>query len=284
MRATLQRNSNRPKPKMREPVVAGQFYPAAAEDLKNNLESLTGRPSKPEEIKAMVMPHAGYVYSGRVAAATMASANLKSRYIILGPNHTGMGSEFSLACQEDWRTPLGRAKVDGELGQALLAGSKIFKEDKSSHTFEHSIEVILPFLQFLLADGFSFLPIIIRSTQLYKLKIAGQELAMAIRKSPEAAQIIIIASSDMTHFESQESANIKDKEAIDAVLKLDADGLYRKVRELDISMCGFAPVIIMLTAVKLLGARQGRLIKYETSAEASGDYSSVVGYAGIIIN
>ncbi|MFZ5799837.1 MAG: AmmeMemoRadiSam system protein B [Candidatus Omnitrophota bacterium] len=269
---------------MREPAVAGQFYPAAAEDLKNNLTSLIGRRSKTDEVKAMIMPHAGYIYSGRVAGATIAAANLKSHYVILGPNHTGMGAEFSLASQEDWRTPLGLAKVDKPLGESLLSGSRIFKEDTSAHTFEHSIEVILPFLQYFLADNFSFLPIIIRSSQLDKLKKAGEELAMTVKKTPAALATIIIASSDMTHFESQELANAKDKEAIGAVLNLDADGLYRKIKEMDISMCGFAPAIIMLTAAKLLGASRAQLVKYETSAETSGDYDSVVGYAGIIIS
>ena len=268
---------------MREPVVAGQFYPGTRGAIEKLLDELVNKSEKKEEAKAVVMPHAGYVYSGRVAGATISAVNLKSTYLILGPNHTGMGTAFSLMSSENWRTPLGEVGVDKKLAQAILSGSRLIKEDKSAHAYEHSIEVQLPFLQYLSTADFKIVPIVVASADLSALKVAGKELAAALKKSGTEKETLIIASSDMTHYESQQSAEEKDKQAIEAILKLDEDLLLKRVREMDISMCGFAPTIMMLTAAKELGANKARLVKYQTSGDSSGDYSAVVGYAGIVV-
>jgi len=268
---------------MREAVVAGRFYPGSAEDLKNAIGRLVDTSVKKEEALGVVMPHAGYMYSGRVAAVTISAVNLKSTYIILGPNHTGAGTAFSLMSTEDWQTPLGKVEVDKKLAATILQHTRFIKEDKSAHLEEHSIEVEIPFLQYLSKEAFKIVPMVVASGDLKALKGVGRELAEAIKIENSQGQVLIIASSDMTHYESQQSAEQKDHEAIRAILKLDEDLLFEKIRDLDISMCGYAPTIIMLTAVKALGAKTARMVKYQTSGDASGDYSAVVGYAGIII-
>jgi AmmeMemoRadiSam system protein B len=230
------------------------------------------------------MPHAGYIYSGFVAAATISKINAKKTYIILGPNHTGMGTAFSLMSKDDWQTPLGLAAVDKKLCGEILASTKFIKEDSLAHAYEHSIEVQLPLLQYLYKNDFKIVPMIIASVDPVALKAVGMELAMAIKKEKMENEILIIASSDMTHYESQQEVEAKDKMAIDAILKLDEDLLLKRIKEDNITMCGFAPAMVMLSAVKFLGAKESQLVKYQTSGQVSGDYSAVVGYAGIIIN
>lgn len=269
---------------MREPVVAGQFYPGTRAGIEKVFKGFVNRAEKKEDAKGVVMPHAGYGYSGRVAGATISAVNLKSTYLILGPNHTGMGTAFGLMSNEDWQTPLGEVGVDKKLAQAILSSSRFIKEDKLAHTEEHSIEVQIPFLQYCSSADFKILPLVIASADLNALQNVGKELAQAIKKIGIENDVLIIASSDMTHYESQQSAEKKDKLAIEAILKLDEGLLLKRVREMDISMCGFAPTIIMLTATKELGATKARLVKYQTSGDASGDYSAVVGYAGIVVS
>jgi MEMO1 family protein len=268
---------------MREPFVAGQFYPASAAGIEKILKTLVDKSQKKEDALGAVMPHAGYVYSGAVAGATISAINVKPTCVILGPNHTGMGTAFSLLSSENWRTPLGEVGVDKKLCQALLSNTRFIKEDKLAHLEEHSIEVELPFLQYSAGTDFKIVPMVIASGDLAALKSVGKELAQAIRQEKKEGQVLIIASSDMTHYESQESAEEKDKSAIEAILKLDEDLLLKRVREKDITMCGYAPAIVMLAAAKELGATAARLVKYQTSGDESGDYSAVVGYAGIIV-
>jgi AmmeMemoRadiSam system protein B len=233
-----------------------------------------------EEAIGLLMPHAGYPYSGAVAGATISRAKLGDSFIIMGPNHTGMGQPFSIMTEDNWETPLGEVEVDSALGKKLLAGSSYLEEDELAHLQEHSIEVQLPFLQYLKPDG-KIVPIVFGHGGGEIYKEIGREIAAAVRESGE--KVTIIASSDMSHYEPQESAQKKDTQAIGAMLKLDEDELLKRVEKFDISMCGYAPAVSLITAAKELGATGAELVKYRTSGDASGDYSSVVGYAGIII-
>ncbi|MDP3791965.1 MAG: AmmeMemoRadiSam system protein B [Candidatus Omnitrophota bacterium] len=269
---------------VRNPAVAGQFYPGEREVLSLEIEGLTDRvKAKKEDAIGMVLPHAGYIYSGVVAGAVLASVNPKSTYIIMGPNHTGLGSPFSLCASDSWRTPLGDVKINGELTEKLLKDCDLLRKDELAHIHEHSIEVQLPFLQKLQGE-FTFVPIVISVSDIKTYRHIGECMAKSIKELKMDKIVAIIASSDMTHYESQESAKEKDSKAIEAILNLDEKMLVQRVQELDISMCGFAPAAIMISAVKNLGAKKARLVKYQTSGDVSQDRSSVVGYAGIIIN
>ena len=265
---------------MRKPVVAGQFYPGSEALLEKELSALTVDKKKKLDAVGVVSPHAGYVYSGPVAGEVLSSIKAKTTYIILGPNHTGFGKPFGLDAERTWKTPLGEVNIDKELAEAILGHSQHVEKDTLCHNYEHSIEVQLPFLQFL-NRNFTFVPIIISSADGKTYKEIGKGLARAIKDLKK--DVTIIASSDMTHYEPHESAKKKDKMAIDKVLALDIDGFLETVESHQISMCGYAPAAIMMQASLELGAKQAKLIKYNTSGDTSGDYSAVVGYAGIVI-
>ncbi|MFH1753030.1 MAG: AmmeMemoRadiSam system protein B [Candidatus Omnitrophota bacterium] len=264
---------------VREPSVAGRFYQASRSGLSKEVAKYMDGSGRDECLGA-VSPHAGYLYSGAVAGKVLSRIKLKETCVILGPNHTGIGAPFSIMTSGSWRTPLGDAKIDTMLANLILKNSKHIEEDPSAHASEHSIEVQLPFLQHV-RNNLEFVPIAIAQADLATLKEVGAELADSIEKSKKG--VIVISSSDMTHYESQESAKDKDKKAIDAILALDVDRLAEEVSAHDISMCGYAPTVIMLSALKRLGAKTAELVDYKTSGDASGDYSSVVGYAGILV-
>lgn len=268
--------------KVRPAAVAGRFYNGSRQGLKKQIEGLITKNAAREDVIACILPHAGYQYSGPVAAQTVCRINLKDKIILLGPNHTGYGSEFSILTQGYWETPLGQVKIDSELAQNILKGSKFLKEDALAHLDEHSLEVELPFLQYF-RDNFQIVPIAFMSADCKALKEIGAAIAEAIKKMGIEDKTLVIASSDMTHYEPQAQAEKKDKEAINAILELNEDLLIEKVKQLDISMCGWAPVAAMLAAAKKLGAREAKLIKYQTSGDITGDKESVVGYAGITI-
>ena len=269
---------------IRNPAVAGQFYPGEQDVLSLEIEGLTGSAAeKKEDVIGMVLPHAGYVYSGAVTGAVLASVKEKSTYIIMGPNHTGLGSPFSISASDSWRTPLGEVKVNKELTEKILKNCPEIRKDELAHIHEHSIEVQLPFLQ-KLCGTFTFVPIVITPSTLENYKYIGECLAASLKELKLERSTAIIASSDMTHYEPAQSAKEKDSEAIDAILKLDEKTLIERVEKFDITMCGFAPCAIMIAAAKKLGAKNARLVKYQTSGDVSQDHSSVVGYAGIIIN
>jgi len=268
---------------IREPVAAGQFYPGSKTALLREVESLIGKSAKREDAIGVVSPHAGYIYSGAVAGATFASIEPKPAYIIMGPNHTGLGERFGLSRSDAWRTPLGDVKINRALADAIKRNSKHVKDDDESSSSEHSIEVQLPFLQVMQKD-FKFVPIVISYAALDIYREIGRSLAKSVKDLNMEKDVTIIASSDMTHYEPHGAARKKDSVAIEAVLELDEERLAADVERLDISMCGYAPTAIMIVAAKILGAKKGRLVKYRTSGDASGDYSSVVGYAGIVIN
>ena len=265
---------------IRQPVVAGQFYPASPSQLKEMIRGMVDDKVEKEEVIGLISPHAGYIFSGPVAGATISRIKFKDTFIIIGPNHTGMGKPLSIMTEGVWKTPLGEVEIDSELAKQILATSSYLEEDYGAHQHEHSIEVQIPFLQYFKTD-IRLVPIMLSYSTGATYKEIGKELAKAIKDLNK--EVIIIASSDMTHYEPQESAQWKDAQAIEAILELNEDELLKRVDELRISMCGYAPAVSLISAAKELGAKRAELVRYQTSGDTTGDYSSVVGYAGIII-
>ncbi len=288
---------------IRKPVVAGQFYPSSSADLKKQIKAYTDKKALPTDVIACLLPHAGYAYSGRVAVETVSRINIKNTVILLGPNHTGFGAPFSIMTEGAWQTPLGEVRINSNLAKKILDSSKYLEEDSLAHEHEHSLEVEIPILQYFQskdsgsashsqshqsegsgsASDFEIVPIAFLSDDKKILEEIGIEIANAIKELNIKDSVLLVASSDMTHYEPQDSALRKDKKAIEAILELDEEKLTDCIERLDISMCGFAPVITMLKVAKALGAKNGKLIKYETSGDVTGDMDSVVGYAGIVI-
>lgn len=266
--------------KERKPIVAGHFYPENPDELRRIIGSFSTENEKLVQAKAVVVPHAGYVYSGSVAGKVFSSVRLPNRMIILGPNHRGWGQALALAPGGSWRTPLGAVPIDTDLNRNLLAECAGLQEDLSAHSDEHSLEVQIPFIQVLQPD-FTFSAICIRTDEYSTLETLGHGMARAIQSLKES--VLMVASSDMTHYESAEDAARQDRFAIDRMLAVDPPGLHRVVIERNISMCGFAPTVAVLVACRDLGASTGQLIRYTNSGEAGGDYHSVVGYAGVAI-
>lgn len=269
---------------IRPAAVAGQFYPLGAEDLRNQIKSFSEQKEAGRKIAiGCLLPHAGYMYSGAVAYSVVSQIELKPIVIVLGPNHTGRGRPFSIMDEGLWVTPMGSVAIHTALAKSLLKKSALLEADYLAHQFEHSVEVELPLLQYFKSD-FSFVPILIGSNDFKNCQQLGLKIASGIQELGLEKDTLIAASSDMTHYEDARTAKTKDSQAIRAILELDASGLWEKVRELDITMCGYAPAIVMITAAKALGAKKGELIKYQTSGDITGDNSSVVGYAGIIVS
>ncbi|MCX6005186.1 MAG: AmmeMemoRadiSam system protein B [Chloroflexi bacterium] len=265
---------------IRNAAVAGQFYPAWPDELREMIKYFS--PDQATKIDAVgaVCPHAGYVYSGPVAGEVISRINLTDTVIILGPNHRGLGKPFSIMTEGSWKTPLGEVRIDSELAEAILKTSTNIEEDSLAHRHEHSLEVQVPFLQYFKPD-IRIVPIVLSLANPSVYKEIGKAIAAAEKEA--GIEAVILASSDMTHYEPHESAKAKDKKAIEAILNLDADELIKRIAKYDISMCGYAPVVALITAAIELGAGKAELVRYQTSGDTSGDYSSVVGYAGIII-
>lgn len=267
----------------REPIVAGQFYPGSAAKLRSMVEEfLAGGQSQAERRTLLAMvPHAGYVFSGGVAGQTFQRANLPRTLILLGPNHTGQGKPFAVWPNGAWRFPGAELEVDAQLARAVLKGCPEMSEDTSAHQMEHSLEVVLPFLHALDPET-RIVPVCVSGRTLGSIKKVGQDLARVVEQWP--APVSLVVSSDMSHYVTQEQARERDAPAIQAMLALDPDGLYEEVRSRNISMCGVLPMTLGLTAAADLGAETAELVSYTTSAEASGDYSQVVGYAGVVVS
>ncbi|MFH1563213.1 MAG: AmmeMemoRadiSam system protein B [Nitrospirota bacterium] len=273
---------------IRKPVVAGQFYPAEPERLKEEIEGYLIPDAPKEEVIGLVAPHAAYMYSGSTAGAVYSRIKPAQTFIILCPNHhTGYGKPYAIMTKGSWETPLGNVPIDFQLANQLLTASKYLEEDHLAHLYEHSIEVHLPFLQVIFKEEpFCIIPICISHSKSSDYKEFGLELGKELQnlsKQARLVKVVIIASSDMTHYESQSDAQRKDNIAIEAILKLDEDMLLEKVNTFHITMCGYIPTVIMLAAAKVLGAKEAELVKYTTSGETTGDYQQVVGYAGIIV-
>jgi hypothetical protein len=265
---------------IRQPAVAGYFYPAEPTVLIREVETFTE--PRAERVRALgcVVPHAGYRYSGRVAGAVYARLELPRRYVILCPRHYPQGAALAIFPDGKWATPLGEVPVDAELGAQLKREFPSLREDWVAHSEEHSLEVQLPFLQRLVGD-FRFVPVALGPVRLDALGELGRAIARVV--AAQAEPVLIVASSDMNHYESDEVTRVKDRKAIERILALDARGLYDTVHREEISMCGVGPATAMLTAAKELGATRAIEVQYATSADASGDKKRVVGYAGILV-
>lgn len=264
----------------RKPAYAGQFYPGDPETLEKTVRSFFHKTEPLLQAKAVVVPHAGYIYSGPVTGKVLSAVEVPRRTILLGPNHTGLGGALALSPDAAWRTPLGAVSTDSGLNQNLLQSCPGLREDAAAHLKEHSLEVQIPFLQAIRPDC-RISAITIGTSNYESLEALGHGIARAVLHMD--SPVLLLASSDMTHYESAEAASRKDKMAIQRILELDPPGLYRTVMENNITMCGFAPTISVLVACLDMGASTARLIDYTNSGEASGDYRQVVAYAGIAI-
>lgn len=272
----------------REPAVAGRFYPAEPQQLERLLERLltpdavaaakVGTAAARPALLAMA-PHAGYVYSGRVAGMTYASVAVPRQVLLLGPNHTGLGAARSLWSGGGWNCPLGQVPIARQLLESVRDHAAL-SDDALAHLHEHSLEVQLPFLM-KQRDPVEIVPICLSRLSLGECLDLGEALARAIRSLDES--VLIVCSTDMSHYISAAAAERLDRLALERVLQLDAEGLYRTVGEHQISMCGFVPTSVGLVAARALGAERARLIQYSNSGEASGDFARVVGYAGVVV-
>jgi len=264
----------------RGPAVAGQFYPSSPSELSEMVREYTGAAPGRMNVTGVVSPHAGLMYSGRVAAAVFSRINFPDTFILVGPNHTGIGRPVSLMSSGEWLMPTGRLKVDSDIAAKLKENCGIFEENALAHQMEHSLEVQLPFILYYSSDV-KIVPVTMMSCSLDECRLVGEAIADAVRSA--GYPVTIIASSDMSHYISDAAARKKDKMAIERITALDPEGLYDTVRDEGISMCGVVPVTSMLFAALKLGSREASLVKYMTSGEVSGDYDYVVGYAGIIV-
>jgi MEMO1 family protein len=267
---------------LRHPAVAGRFYPRDADDLRAEARGYLSQVSEEAAVRAIgcIAPHAGYMYSGHVAGAVFARVEIPKRCVVMCPNHTGMGHALAILSEGAWETPLGEVPVAAELGAALKRRFPALQEDSAAHRAEHAAEVELPFLQLRQAE-LSFVPIAVGTRQFEVLEELGKALADVI--AAEKEPVLMVASSDMNHYESDTVTRMKDHRAIERILTLDPRGLYDVVTEQDISMCGYGPAVAMLTAARRLGARSAELVKYATSGDVSGDREMVVGYAGVVV-
>jgi len=277
--------------KVRAPAVAGSWYAGTPNSLRNQIEELfmhrLGPGSIPKIVRegprslvGLVVPHAGYMASGPVAAHAyyhLAGDGKSDVIVIFGPNHTGRGSALSIMNEGVWRTPLGDVEIDTETANQILRVSDIIDVDERAHAHEHSIELQLPFLQYLYGSEFKFVPICFMMQDLESSRDVGKAVAKALKDK----NALVIASSDLTHYEPQERAEKKDKMAIDAALKMDEEQYYTTVESYGISTCGYGPTIAAITAAKELGSKKSRLLCYKTSGDILGDRSAVVGYASI---
>lgn len=266
----------------RKPAVAGFFYPGKKDELETMMAGMVDPDKDKEKACCVVSPHAGFMYSGAVAGAVFSSVFLPRRHVLLGPNHRPVLSRIAVVSKGLWSTPLGEVRIDTDLAELIKAQTSLVVEDEKAHAHEHALEVQLPFLQYL-RKSISIVPICVAYQASYEeLEELGQGIAMAIQEIKE--DILITASTDMSHYVGQETAREKDFRAIDRILDLDAKGLYDVVIQENISMCGFQPTTAALVASKILGASQGKLIKYQTSGDVTGDFREVVGYAGLAIS
>ncbi len=266
---------------LRKPAVAGRFYPLQADQLAAELSTLIDRKTELDSVFGVVVPHAGYMYSGHVAGAVYSRIRIPTRNIVLCSNHTGYGQPLSIMSEGVWQMPLGEIPIDSKLSEALMDADPDLKNDVLAHRFEHATEVQLPFLQHLAPTAPLFVPITIGSTRWNCLEKLGLAIAKVIGEFDDA--ILIVASSDMNHYESDEVTRFKDSKAIEQILAMNPEGLYEIVERERISMCGYGPTVAMLVAANRLGASRAELIKYSTSAEVSGNFERVVGYAGLTI-
>jgi MEMO1 family protein len=279
--------------KLRRAVVAGIFYEGNAEALRDQVESCFLSPfgpgklpavnaAGPRKILGLICPHAGYEYSGAVAANAffqLAADGKPDVVVVLGPNHTGLGSGLSIMNEGAWQTPLGEVEIDGLVADEIIRETSILDVDEAAHKREHSIEVQLPFLQYLYSCAFKFVPICFLMQDLESAREVGKALAETLVDR----NAVVVASSDFTHYESQKSVDSKDKAALKAVEELDEKRFYEILEAQNVSACGYAPIAALLTYSKALGATKAEILTHKTSGDVTGDKTSVVGYAAATI-
>lgn len=266
---------------IREPVVSGRFYPADARELNKQVEAfVAGNGAEKITARGCVVPHAGYMYSGHVAGAVYKTLRMPRRFILLGPRHYPRGEALAILSEGAWLTPLGEAKIDNALATELKRACPLLREDAIAHRSEHALEVQLPFLQ-RLTPGFTFVPVALGTDRFPALEELGQAVSEVV--AAQAEPVLVVASSDMNHYERDEITRVKDRKAIERILALDPRGLYDTVRREGITMCGFGPAVALLTAARELGATRAELVRYATSGDITGERDEVVGYAGIVI-
>jgi MEMO1 family protein len=271
---------------IRGPAVAGRFYPSDRNDLAKSVKSYLRADAPPSEgpapAIACMAPHAGYLYSGATAGAVFSQIEIPRVCLVLCPNHTGHGAPLAIMSEGAWETPLGSVPIDSDLATSLKNKFPLLSEDPVAHCSEHAIEVELPFLQVRRGSDLGFVPIALGTGRFDVLAELGEAVADVLAQRKE--NVLIVASSDMNHYESDAITRTKDHKAIAEILALDAVGLFEVVRQERISMCGLGPAVSMITAARRLGATSAELISYATSADASGDSERVVGYAGVAIH
>jgi MEMO1 family protein len=267
---------------IRPPAVSGRFYPSDEKKLALEIEQYTAGTNKNKKVcaRGCVVPHAGYMYSGHVAGAVYSAIEIPSKCILLGPRHFPGGEAMAIISEGSWRTPFGEAQIDSELAAELKRACPLLREDRVAHEREHCLEVQIPFLQ-QLAENLRFVPVVLATQRYADLESLGHAVARVIAAHSEP--VLLIASTDMNHYESDAITRVKDYRAIDRILALDPRGLYDTVRSEGITMCGCAATVAMLIAMRDLGAKDADLIRYATSADITGDCDEVVGYAGIVI-
>jgi MEMO1 family protein len=264
----------------RTPSVAGQFYYGTVPKLTQQVNEYIDIDVKKEKVIGAVCPHAGLMYSGPVAGAVYSAIDFPETFILMGPNHTGLGARISLMESGEWEIPTGTFQIDEKISHKIAMNVPVVTKDAKAHMFEHSLEVQLPFIAYFSQQA-KIVPITILSASVDDCKMLGEGIAKAVKTA--GYPVVLIASSDMSHYVPDNVARQKDKKAIDKILSLDPEGLYEIVVKERISMCGYLPVTTLLFAAKSLGAQSARLVKYATSGEVSGDYDHVVGYAGIVL-
>ena len=274
---------------VRTPAVAGMFYPKSSQELKSSIRNCflhnygPGKlPPSPDDKKiiGVICPHAGYEYSGPIAANSYyaISSQRPELVIIIGPNHWGIGRDIATMKEGIWRTPLGDIEVDAEYATEINKICKLIELDSFSHTRDHCLEVQLPMLQEIFSHKFKILPLILFD-QSYN---ATREIGKAIARIAKSKKTMIIGSSDFTHYEPNDFAHAQDKSLIEVVVSLDVDKFYKILQEKQVSACGYGAIASTMIACKELGATKGILNKYATSGDITGDKSSVVGYASIV--
>jgi len=265
---------------IRPPAVAGRFYPSDAQELAHQIGQYVSGVTKKVRALGCVVPHAGYMYSGGVAGAVYSSLETPTRCILLGPRHYPQGQPMAILTEGSFATPLGEARIDEALAGELARACPLLREDAVAHEREHSLEVQLPFLQQIAGD-FRFVPVVLATDRYGAMEELGRAVAQVVKAQSEP--VLVIASSDMNHYESDAITRVKDGRAIERILALDPRGLYDTVRQEGITMCGYAATVAMLVAVRELGAREATLVRYATSGDVTGERDAVVGYAGVVI-
>lgn len=260
----------------RKPYVAGRFYPDDPQKLVAMLESFFEATESRVLVPSIIVPHAGYIYSGKVAGAVYSKIAVPEIVVIIGPNHTGLGAPISIWPDGSWETPLGTVPVDNEITMALLSKSVYAKPDTQAHVNEHSIEVQVPFLQHCRKD-FKIVPVAMGD---YSIE-AIEDLANALDKATSEKEVLFVASSDFSHYEPEYTAKARDRMAIDEIKKLDWMAMLRVVAEKEITMCGAGPIAVATELAKRRGATSGKLLAYSNSGVMSHDFSNVVTYAGM---